>query len=300
MTTSTLTRPTQQTFKASLTFTMRNLPSKRERTEKENTFPKLFPLAEPKINTPERQEKLKQILSKLRNCSWGEAEKACNELTKIGTPQAVDELVRLLSHDSASTQQKALEELMVVRPTDCITFLQSNLNKAKKPKLRTGIILALAKLTDEVLPRLLEMSESSSTDVQLSAIEGLANFKNDRVIHVLFNKLVNSDSAVQDAAAIVLASMKPIKEIPSLLNHLDNKNNYIQHLALKVLGGFECSVLLELLSAPKPHRHRAKLVKLIGQNATQRDEEEHHLTQLFFSRLKQEKNEELGMPCLNQ
>ncbi len=176
--------------------------------------------------------------SKQRICDM-----AASILITVGTDEALTAVKRWRKGETRSTTQEGSSKKAKDRLTRNLDDLQTDtvnsdeaINSPDWMVRRDAVLALTGTVSAHAVPRLLVAANDEDSQVRMSAINTLANFKDDaQVIPVLIAALGDEDYLVCDAAKEALKREgKP--PVPGLMEALHHPNENIRGAAVEVLG----------------------------------------------------------------
>ncbi|MEO0088454.1 MAG: HEAT repeat domain-containing protein [candidate division WOR-3 bacterium] len=206
------------------------------------------------------------LLEKLQDESHWVRSAACEALGKIGDKKASEELAYLSLYDESEiVREAAIKALTMIGETFISPYLNALMSDDLNKRFKAMEILI--KEGKVVLYPLLSLLNNPSNVLKTCICEILGKIGDERAIEGLANLFKEKDINVQMAAVNALANIKSEKTCSYLLNLLSSPNPTIADLAKKALiklSEKSINILLTELTRIKEEEKKIKIIEILG------------------------------------
>lgn len=161
---------------------------------------------------------------------------AANALARIGDPEAVDGLLKLVGNSDSSIRQAAVSALNSVIPPSMAERIIPLLNDPDPNVRESAVKVAGYFGYPQSATRLLELTGDPNEQVRCAAIEHLPYLDDDRVFDVLSRAIKDETPKVRAAAARALGNMDNPQVVTDLTAGLSDEDVWVRYFSARALG----------------------------------------------------------------
>ena len=161
---------------------------------------------------------------------------AANALARIGDPEAVDGLLKLVGNSDASIRQAAVNALNSVIPPSMVERIIPLLNDPDPNVRESAVKIAGYFGYPQTATRLLELSSDAHEQVRCAAIEHLPYLDDDRAFDVLAQAIKEGTPKVRAAAARALGNIDSPVVVKALVEGLSDEDVWVRYFSARALG----------------------------------------------------------------
>ena len=183
-----------------------------------------------------KDENTSFFIDKLSSDSLQKKKLSIMYLGKLGNPEAIPSLIRLLNEPDDDIRKLAFASLKVFNPEDTIPYVTHTIQDADS-YYQIRLILLLSEIKSPLAaPILLEMLRSPDVSVRSSAAKALSNCVDNSSISVLEEALEDENPSIRCAAIKELVLLNSEIPLQSLMSFLEDENEHVRSCAVEALG----------------------------------------------------------------
>ena len=161
---------------------------------------------------------------------------AANALARIGDPQAVDGLLKLVGNSDASVRQAAVSALNSVIPPSMSERIIPLLNDPDPNVRESAVKIAGYFGYPQSASELVKLARDPDEQVRCAAIEHLPYIDDEQVTGVLARAIKNETPKVRAAAARALGNMDSPEVVTQLVEGLADEDVWVRYFSARALG----------------------------------------------------------------